>query len=271
MTQSSITERKVRTRTLAQFKADGRKITMLTSYDALTARIFDQAGIDVLLVGDSAGNTVLGHDSTVFTKHSDIVLFTAAVARSTTRPLILADMAFGTYQAGSTDALHHAVELMQAGAHAVKLEGGREIIPQITTLVHAGIPVCGHLGFTPQSVNQLGGHMVQGRDQVAADRLAEDALALQEAGCFAIVLEMVPASLAARITEVTNIPMIGIGAGAQCDGQVLVWQDMAGLSDFEGKFVRRFADLRAELARAAREYREAVENVEFPGVQHSFD
>lgn len=271
MTQSSTTPRRVRTRTLSQFKADGRKITMLTSYDALTARIFDEAGIDVLLVGDSAGNVVLGHDSTVFTKHSDIVLFTGAVARSVTRPLVLADLAFGTYQTGPEDALRHAVELMQAGAHAVKLEGGREVLPQIKALVQAGIPVCGHLGFTPQSVNQFGGHRVQGRDQADADHLAEDALALQEAGCFAVVLEMVPAALAARITEVTEIPMIGIGAGPDCDGQVLVWQDMAGLSDFEGKFVRRFTDLRMELSRAAREYREAVENVEFPGAQHSFE
>lgn len=271
MTHTPLTPARVRTHTLTAFKEQGRKITMLTSYDSFTARIFQDAGIDVLLVGDSVGTTVLGYDSTVFTRHEDVVLFTGAVARATTRPLILADMAFGTYQSGPRDAVLHGVELIRAGAHAVKLEGGREILPQVKALVEAGIPVCGHLGFTPQSVHQLGGHKVQGRDHVLADHMADDALALQEAGAFAIVLEMVPAQLADRITQVATVPTIGIGAGVHCDGQVLVWQDMAGLSDFEGKFVQRFANLRDDLGRAASDYRSAVEAASFPRAEHSFE
>ena len=262
---------KIRIRHLQDAMRAGRPFSMLTSYDQYSAQAFERAGIEVLLVGDSAGTTVLGHDSTVHTTHEDIRVFTAAVARSVTRPLIVSDLAFGTYQAGPADAIRHGVDLVRAGAEAVKLEGGHEIVPQVTALVQAGIPVMGHLGFTPQSVNALSGHRVQGRDHQAADRLADDALALQEAGAFAIVLELVPSTLAQRITEVLSIPTIGIGAGPHCDGQVLVWQDMAGLSGFEGKFVRRFAHLREELERAAREYRGAVEGREYPGPEHSFD
>lgn len=266
----SATPRKVRTHTLRDFKKEVRAITMLTSYDTFSARIFDEAGIDVLLVGDSAGNTVLGYDSTVYTKHDDIVRFTGAVARSCTRPLVLADLAFGTYQASVQDAVRHGVELMQAGAHAVKLEGGREILPQVEALVNAGIPVCGHVGFTPQSVNQLGGFKVQGRGE-GADALLADAVALEEAGAFAVVLELVPAPLATRVSETLEVPTIGIGAGAGCDGQVLVWQDMAGLSGFEPRFVKAFADLRSELSRAAREYADAVRAKSFPAPEHTFE
>ncbi|MCS6710725.1 3-methyl-2-oxobutanoate hydroxymethyltransferase [Brachybacterium sp. EF45031] len=262
---------KVRLRHVLEAKQSGRRLAMLTSYDQFTAKAFEAAGIDLLLVGDSVGTTVLGHASTTSTTHQDMLTFTAAVARSVTRPLIVADLAFGTYQTSPADAVRHAAELVRAGAEAVKLEGGHAMIPQVRAIVEAGIPVMGHLGFTPQSVNALSGHRVQGRDHAAADRLAEDAIALQEAGVFAVVLELVPASVAARITEVLQVPTIGIGAGPDCDGQVLVWQDMAGLSDFQGAFVRRFAQLRDELERAAGEYRAAVEGRVYPTSEHSFE
>ncbi|WP_205678947.1 3-methyl-2-oxobutanoate hydroxymethyltransferase [Brachybacterium endophyticum] len=262
---------KVRLRHLQEAKDAGRSFSMLTSYDALSARVFEEAGIDVLLAGDSAGTTVLGFESTVHTTHQDIVTFTAAVARSVSRPLVVADLAFGSYQVDVAEAVRNGVELLRAGAEAVKLEGGAARSETVRALVDAGIPVMGHLGFTPQSVNVLSGHRVQGRDHAAADRLAEDAQALQEAGAFAVVLELLPSEVSGRITEFLEIPTIGIGAGPDCDGQVLVWQDMAGLSGFEGRFVRRFADLRGELLRAATEYREAVETKEYPTAEHSFE
>lgn len=267
----SVGPAKVRIRHLQDAKERGRPFSMLTSYDQFSAQVFEAAGIDVLLVGDSAGTTVLGHTTTTATTHQDILTFTGAVARSVHRPLIVADMAFGTYQVGPADAVRCGVELIRAGAEMVKLEGGAAIVPQIKALVDTGIPVMGHLGFTPQSVNALSGHRVQGRDQAAADHLAEDALAIQEAGVSAIVLELVPAAVSARITEVVSVPTIGIGAGPSCDGQVLVWQDMAGLSGFEGRFVKRFANLRAELLRAATEYRQEVVSGTYPGPEHSFE
>lgn len=267
----SVGPAKVRIRHLQDAKERGRPFSMLTSYDQFSAQVFEAAGIDVLLVGDSVGTTVLGHDSTTATTHQDMVAFTGAVARSVHRPLIVADLAFGTYQTGPADAVRHGVELVRAGAEMVKLEGGQAFAPHVRTLVDSGIPVMGHLGFTPQSVNALSGHRVQGRDQAGADRLAEDALALQEAGASAIVLELVPAAVSARITEVLSVPTIGIGAGPHCDGQVLVWQDMAGLSGFEGRFVKRFANLRAELQRAAAEYREEVGSRTYPAAEHSFE
>lgn len=275
MNTSEATDRtrpaKVRIRHLQEAKDSGRRFSMLTSYDQFSAQAFEAAGVDVLLVGDSVGTTVLGHSSTVHTTHQDMLTFTGAVSRSVRRPLLVSDLAFGTYQTGPEDAVRHGTDLLRAGAEAVKLEGGHPVLPQISALVAAGIPVMGHLGFTPQSVNVLSGHRVQGRDHAAADKLAEDALALQDAGVFAIVLELVPASLAARITEVLQIPTIGIGAGHECDGQVLVWQDMAGLSDFHGAFVRRFANLREDLEGAALEYRRAVEGREYPGPEHGFE
>lgn len=267
----SVGPAKVRIRHLHDAKDRGRPFSMLTAYDQFSAQAFEAAGIDVLLVGDSVGTTVLGHSSTTATTHQDMLTFTAAVARSVHRPLLVADLAFGTYETGPTDALRHGVELIRAGAEMVKLEGGRAIAPQVKALVDAGIPVMGHLGFTPQSVNALSGHRVQGRDAAAADQLAEDALAIQEAGASAVVLELVPAQVAARITEVLQIPTIGIGAGPACDGQVLVWQDMAGLSDFHGKFVKAFADLRRDLTHAAEQYRVEVAERSYPGPEHSFD
>lgn len=270
-TQSSTGPAKIRLRHLQQAKAEGRPFSMLTAYDQFAARAFEAAGVETLLVGDSVGTTVLGHDSTTATTHQDMLTFTGAVARSVTRPLVVADLAFGTYEAGPADALRHGVELVRAGAEAVKLEGGAEVAPQVRALVQAGIPVFGHLGFTPQSVNSLSGHRVQGRDEEGARRLHADALALQEAGVSAIVLELVPAALAAEVTAAVAVPTIGIGAGPQCDGQVLVWQDMAGLSGFQGKFVKAFADLRGELERAAAQYRAEVGERAYPGPEHSFE
>ena len=262
---------KIRLRHLLDAKERGRPFTMLTAYDQISAQVFEAAGIDVLLVGDSVGTAVLGYTSTTSTTHQDMLTFTGAVARSVHRPLVVADLAFGTYQTGPEDAVRHGVELIRAGAEAVKLEGGHEIVPQVRALVAAGIPVIGHLGFTPQSVNALSGHRVQGRETAGADQLADDAIALQEAGVSAIVLELVPAAVAARITEVVAVPTIGIGAGPDCDGQVLVWQDMAGLSGFEGRFVRTFAHLRGQLQTAAEEYRAAVTSRAYPGPEHSFE
>lgn len=262
---------KVRIRHLQEAKERGRRFSMLTAYDCFTARAFEAAGIDVLLVGDSVGMTMLGYDSTTQVTQQDMLVFTAAVARSVSRPIVVADLAFGTYQTGPLDAVRHGIELVRAGAEMVKLEGGHEVVPQVKALVEAGIPVMGHLGFTPQSVNALSGARVQGRDTIAADHLAEDAIALQEAGVSALVLELVPSALAARITEVVHVPTIGIGAGPDCDGQVLVWQDMAGLSGFEGRFVKTYANLRSELERAAGEYRADVESGAFPTQAHAFE
>ncbi|MEE1617345.1 3-methyl-2-oxobutanoate hydroxymethyltransferase [Brachybacterium sp. J153] len=262
---------KIRLRHLQDAKERGRPFAMLTAYDQFSARVFEEAGIEVLLVGDSVGTTVLGHESTTATTHQDMLTFTGAVARSVSRPLIVADLAFGSYQVSVEEAVRHGVDLVRAGAEMVKLEGGSAIAPQVRALVAAGIPVMGHLGFTPQSVNSLSGHRVQGRDTHAADHLAEEALALQEAGISAVVLELIPAHVAERITEVLHVPTIGIGAGPACDGQVLVWQDMAGLSGFHGRFVKTFADLRSDLRRAAEAYRGEVETRAYPTAEHSFE
>lgn len=261
---------KVRVRHLHDAKLAHKPITMLTAYDQYSAKAFEAAGIDVLLVGDSVGTVVLGFEDTTSTTHEHMLLFTAAVARSVTRPLILADLAFGSYQVSVEKAVEHAIELVRAGAHAIKIEGGVEVVPQIEAITRAGIPVFGHLGFTPQSVNALSGHREQGRDHSQADHLAEHAKAIEAAGAVAVVLELVPTEVATRLTEVLAIPTIGIGAGPDCDGQVLVWQDMAGLSDFHGKFVKRFGSVGAELERAARQFRAEVTDRSYPGPEHSF-
>lgn len=262
---------KIRIRHLQDAKAEGRPFAMLTAYDQFAAQAFEAAGIEVLLVGDSVGTTVLGYTSTTAVTHQDMITFTGAVARSVRRPLIVADLAFGTYETGPADAVRHGVDLVRAGAEMVKLEGGVEVTAQVRALVDAGIPVMGHLGFTPQSVNSLSGHRVQGREAAAADQLAAAAEALQDAGAAAIVLELVPSEVAARITDAVSVPTIGIGAGSACDGQVLVWQDMAGLSGFHGKFVKTFATLREDLQQAAAQYRAEVSERAYPGPEHSFD
>jgi 3-methyl-2-oxobutanoate hydroxymethyltransferase len=263
---------RVRVHHLQQAKERGEKWAMLTSYDTNSAAVFEEAGIPVLLVGDSAGNVVLGYTSTVPVTLDDILIMTKAVTRSTKRTLVVADMPFGSYEAGPKEALANAMRLMkEGGAQAVKLEGGVRVAPQIKLLTENGIPVMAHIGFTPQSEHALGGFRVQGRG-AGAERLLTDAQAVQEAGAFAVVLEMVPAPLAAKVTRELTIPTIGIGAGADCDAQVLVWPDMAGLTSGRvPRFVKKYADLRGELLRAAREYADEVRGGVFPGPEHSFE
>jgi len=263
---------RVRVHHLQQAKDRGEKWAMLTAYDTVSAAVFEEAGIPVLLVGDSSGNVVLGYSSTVPVTVDDILLMTKAVTRSTKRTLVVGDMPFGSYEAGPDQALATAFRLMkEGGAQAVKLEGGERVAPQIRKIVEAGIPVMAHIGFTPQSEHALGGYRVQGRG-AGAEKLLADAHAVQEAGAFAVVLEMVPAEIAGQVTKELTIPTIGIGAGVDCDAQVLVWPDMAGFTGGRVPlFVKKYADLRAELLRAAREYADDVRGGAFPGPEHSFE
>jgi 3-methyl-2-oxobutanoate hydroxymethyltransferase len=262
--------RRITVRDIAAAKGRGEKWPMLTAYDALTARVFDEAGIPVLLVGDSAAMVVYGYDTTIPVTVDDLVPLTAAVVRATSRALVVADLPFGSYQASPQAALAAAARfLKESGAHAVKLEGGDRVLRQVEELVAAGIPVMGHLGLTPQSVNVFGGYRVQGRGE-DGERLLHEAKALQAAGAFSLVLEAVPAALAARVTQSLSIPTIGIGAGPDCDAQVLVWQDMAGLSPRVPKFVKRYADLAGTLRAAATAYAEDVTSGAFPAEEHSY-
>ena len=264
--------RRVTVRDIAAAKERGEKWPMLTAYDALTARIFDEAGIPVLLVGDSAANVVYGYDSTVPVTTEELLPLVRAVVRGTERALVVADFPFGTYQTGPAQALETAARFLKdGGAQAVKLEGGSRVVPQVRALVEAGVPVMAHLGLTPQSVNAMGGYRVQGRGE-AGSELVADALALQAAGAFAVVLEVVPAELASRITAELAIPTIGIGAGVECDAQVLVWQDMAGLRTGEKapKFVKAYADLTRVLGDAAHRFAEEVRAGLYPGLEHSY-
>ena len=265
-----VTNRRVRPSDLQRAKDRGERWAMLTSYDMLTAGVFEQAGIPVLLVGDSAGNNVLGHATTVPVTVDELLPLVRAVSRSTSRPMVVADLPFGTYQASAEQALATAVRFLQVGgAQAVKLEGGRRVVPQVELLVSAGVPVVGHVGLTPQSELVMG-LRVQGRGE-AGDVLIEDALALQDAGAFAVVLEAVPADLAERVTKELVIPTVGIGAGVGCDAQVLVWTDMAGLTPGAPlTFVKRYADLRGVLTEATRAYADDVREGRFPGPEHSF-
>jgi len=262
--------RRITVRDIAAAKGRGEKWPMLTAYDALTARVFDEAGIPVLLVGDSAAMVVYGHDTTIPVTVDDLIPLTAAVVRATSRAMVVADLPFGSYQASPQAALAAATRfLKESGAHAVKLEGGDRVLRQVEELVAAGIPVMGHLGLTPQSVHAFGGYRVQGRGE-DGERLLHDAKALQTAGAFSLVLEAVPATLAARVTQSLSIPTIGIGAGPDCDAQVLVWQDMAGLSPRVPKFVKRYADLAGTLRAAATAYAEDVTSGAFPAEEFSY-
>jgi 3-methyl-2-oxobutanoate hydroxymethyltransferase len=262
---------KIRTRHLQKMKAEGHKWAMLTAYDYSTARVFDDAGIPVLLVGDSAANVVYGYDTTVPISIDELIPLVRGVVRGAPHALVVADMPFGSYEASPQQALASATRFMkEAGAHAVKLEGGERVTDQIATLSATGIPVMAHIGFTPQSVNTLGGFRVQGRGDAAEQTIA-DAIAVAEAGAFSVVMEMVPAELATQITGKLTIPTIGIGAGPNCDAQVLVWQDMAGMTGGKtARFVKRFANVGAELFRAAQQYAEEVAGGAFPAEEHSF-
>lgn len=268
----SQTPKRVRVHHLREAKTRGERLTMLTAYDAVTARIFDDAGVDMMLVGDSIGNTMHGHATTLPVTVDDLIPPARAVVRARQRAFVVVDLPFGSYEAGAEQALGTAVRMMkETGVDAVKLEGGRRVVPQIRALTDAGIPVVGHLGYTPQSENLFGGPRVQGRGDVAAERLSEDAVAIVEAGAVAVVLEMVPAPLAARITEIVAVPTIGIGAGAQCDGQVLVWVDMAGMTDWSPRFAKRFGEVGAALRSAASAYVDEVRGGTFPDAAHQFD
>ncbi|MFE7505211.1 MULTISPECIES: 3-methyl-2-oxobutanoate hydroxymethyltransferase [Promicromonospora] len=264
--------KRVRVHHLAEAKAKGEKLAMLTAYDAVTAAIFDAAGMDILLVGDSIGNVMHGHSTTIPVTVDDMIPAARAVARATKRAFVVIDLPFGSYEAGPQQALETSVRIFkETGADAVKLEGGVRSAPQIRALTDAGIPVVAHLGYTPQSENLLGGPRVQGRGDDAVERLADDAKAVEEAGAVAVVLEMVPTDVAARITEIVRIPTIGIGAGPHCDGQVLVWTDMAGMTDWSPRFARRYAELGAALQQAAEDYVSEVKDASFPDEAHSFE
>jgi 3-methyl-2-oxobutanoate hydroxymethyltransferase len=255
---------------LAAMKARRERFVMLTAYDALTARVLDEAGVPLLLVGDSLGMVVLGHDSTLPVTMEDALVFTAAVARGARNAIVVGDLPFGSYQASSREAVRNATRLMRVGANAVKLEGGARSVKAVRKMTQAGIPVMGHLGLTPQSVNAFGGFRVQGRGKRGEELLA-DALALQEAGCFALVLEAIPAELGTRITEALEIPTIGIGAGPGTDAQVLVVSDLIGLTpDPAPRFVKRYADMRAILTEAAQHFAKDVAEGIYPAPEHQY-
>ena len=261
----------MRTRHFLKAKEDGVKITGLTSYDFLSASIFDEAGIDFLLVGDSAGNTVFGYDTTIPVTVDELIPLTAAVVRGAQRALVVADMPFGSYENGPDDALATAIRFMkETGVHAVKLEGGVRSSKQIKRIVRAGIPVMAHIGYTPQSEHGLGGHIIQGRGE-GAEKLVADAHAIEDAGAFAVVLEMVPSEIAGRVTSELTIPTISVGAGPQCDGQLLVWSDWAGFTRGRiPKFVKQYASIGETLLEAAVQYREEVGDGTYPAEEHGY-
>ncbi|MBA3310143.1 MAG: 3-methyl-2-oxobutanoate hydroxymethyltransferase [Nocardioidaceae bacterium] len=267
----SATTKRVRVHHLLQMKQRGEKWAMLTAYEQYAAQTFDEAGIPVLLVGDSASNNVYGNQTSLPVTVEELLPLVRAVTRSVQRALVVADLPFGSYQASPEQAFHTSVRFMkEADAHAVKLEGGRPMAPQIELLTTSGIPVMAHIGFTPQSEHGLGGYRVQGRGDTG-ERLVDDAVALQEAGAFAVVMEMVPAEVAAKVTKRLDIPTIGIGAGAGCDAQVLVWQDMAGFRTGRlPRFVKQYADLHGTLLKAAQDYAADVAAGTFPGDEHTF-
>ncbi|MFF0490607.1 3-methyl-2-oxobutanoate hydroxymethyltransferase [Nocardia sp. NPDC004068] len=269
--KTSPARKKMRVQHLRQMKAAGDKWAMLTAYDYSTAKLFEEAGIPVLLVGDSAANVVYGYDTTVPISLDELIPLVRGVVRGAPHALVVADLPFGSYEISAQRAFDAAVRLMkEGGAQAVKLEGGERVSDQIATLTAAGIPVMGHIGFTPQSVNTLGGFRVQGRGD-SAEQLIADALAVQEAGAFAVVMEMVPAELAAQVTRKLTIPTVGIGAGADCDAQVLVWQDMAAYTSGKtARFVKHFTQLGDQLRSAAATYADEVRRGTFPGPEHSF-
>lgn len=268
---ASAREHRTTVRSLARKKRRGERISMLTAYDFCFARIFDASGIDVLLVGDSLGNVVQGQETTLPVTLDETIYHTRMVVRGAHRALVVGDMPFGSYQISAEDAVRNAVRLVkEGGAQAVKLEGGEDVREATARIVAAGIPVMGHVGLTPQSVHAMGGFRVQGRGETGRKRVLADALAVQEAGAFAVVLEGMPAALAAEITATLKIPTIGIGAGVDCDGQVLVMHDMLGMSDWTPSFVKQYADLGAQASKAARAFAEDVSDAKFPAAEHTY-
>ncbi len=258
--------RRVTTKSLVDMKAQGEKISMLTAYDYTMAKIVDGAGIDVILVGDSASNVMAGHETTLPITLDQMIYHASSVIKAIERALVVVDLPFGTYQSDPKEALRSAIRIMkESGAHAVKLEGGKEIKDSIKRILHAGIPVMGHLGLTPQSIYKFGTYTVRAKEEEEAEQLKEDAKLLERIGCFAIVLEKIPATLAKEVAESVSIPIIGIGAGKYVDGQVLVLHDMLGMThEFNPRFLRRYLNLYEDMTRAIKRYVEDVKKVEFP-------
>ncbi|ARV13118.1 3-methyl-2-oxobutanoate hydroxymethyltransferase [Gilvibacter sp. SZ-19] len=264
--------KRITTKTLVDMKHNGEKISMLTAYDYTMARIVDGAGIDVILVGDSASNVMAGHETTLPITLDQMIYHASSVVRGINRSLVVVDLPFGTYQSDPKEALRSAIRIMkESGGHAVKLEGGREIKDSIKRILNAGIPVMGHLGLTPQSIYKFGTYTVRAKDKDEAEKLKEDALMLERIGCFAIVLEKVPASLAAEVAKSVQIPIIGIGAGPGCDGQVLVTHDMLGMTyEFNPRFLRRYLDLYSEMTNAFSKYIDDVKSGDFPNEDEQY-
>lgn len=268
----STDKKKVTVKTFAEMKAAGEKVTMMTAYDYTTANILDEAGMDSILVGDSASNVMAGNADTLPITIEEIIYHARSVAKACTHALVICDMPFGSYQISKEDGVRNAVRLMkETGVDAVKLEGGVEILDTVKAILQAGIPVCGHLGLTPQSVHQFGGYGLRAKEDAEAEKLIQDAKALDEVGCFAIVLEKVPASLATKVTQAVKAVTIGIGAGNGSDGQVLVYADAMGMTQgFQPKFLRRFADVRQCMADGAKAYIDAVKTCDFPSKEESY-
>jgi 3-methyl-2-oxobutanoate hydroxymethyltransferase len=264
--------KKVTTNTLQKMKSAGEKITMLTGYDYSFAKIIDGAGIDILLVGDSASNVMAGHETTLPITLDQMIYHAASVIRGINRCLVVVDMPFGSYQSNSDIALASAIRIMkETGGHAVKLEGGEEVMDSVKRIVSAGIPVMGHLGLTPQSIYKFGTYTVRAKEETEANKLRSDAKLLEEAGCFAIVLEKIPALLAKEVTESLHIPTIGIGAGMHCDGQVLVMHDMLGINtEFKPRFLRQYLDLHEQVTRAVKQYIKDVKEKDFPNESEQY-
>lgn len=264
--------KKVRIHHFREMKSRGEKITMLTAYDYPTAKAFDEAGVDVLLVGDSLADNILGYDNTSHVTLDEMIPFTRAVSRAARRAFVVADLPFGTYETSPPQAVDSAVRMMKLGQpEAIKFEGGRRVAPQVKAVTDAGIPFVGHLGFTPQSENMLGGRRIQGRGDGAYDEMLADAVALQEAGACMIVLEMVISPVAEKITAALDIPTIGIGAGPHTDGQVLVWLDALGMTDWSPSFSKHFGEVGRAMRDAASAYVSEVKDVTFPSQEHTFD
>jgi 3-methyl-2-oxobutanoate hydroxymethyltransferase len=264
--------KRITTHTLMMMKEKGEKISMLTAYDFSSARIIDEAGIDVILVGDSASNVMAGHETTLPITLDQMIYHAQSVVRGVHRCLIVVDLPFGAYQGNSKEALNSAIRIMkETGAHAVKLEGGQEVVESINRIVGSGVPVMGHLGLTPQSIYKFGTYQVRAKEEAEAQKLREDALKLQEAGCFAMVLEKIPATLAKEVSESVSIPTIGIGAGKYCDGQVLVMHDMLGINhEFKPRFLRQYADLHRVMTEAVQHYISDVKAKDFPNDQEQY-
>jgi 3-methyl-2-oxobutanoate hydroxymethyltransferase len=264
--------KKITTNTLLKLKSSGEKISMITAYDYSFAGIFDAAGIDIILVGDSASNVMAGHETTLPITLDQMIYHAASVVRGVSRCLVVVDLPFGAYQGNSKEALNSTIRIMkETGAHAIKLEGGEEVLESVKRIISAGVPVMGHLGLTPQSIYKFGTYTVRAKEEEEADKLKKDALLLQEAGCFAIVLEKIPATLAKQVTESLSIPTIGIGAGGSCDGQVLVMHDLLGINtEFKPRFLRQYLNLNVQITTAVQQYIKDVKAKDFPNENEQY-